>query len=74
MVNKGRPLITGSIRQMTAIHYAALYVRSGSNSEVSLLARHVRCTLKSRHSQAAPARPSRAINRHGGPVTKQITS
>ena len=31
MVNKGRPLITGSIRQMTGIHYAALYVRSGSD-------------------------------------------
>jgi hypothetical protein len=30
MVNKGRPLITGSIRRMTGIHYAALYVRSGS--------------------------------------------
>jgi len=30
VVNKGRPLITGSIRQMTGIHYAALYVRCGS--------------------------------------------
>ena len=29
MVNKGRPLITASIRPMTGIYYAALYVRSG---------------------------------------------
>jgi hypothetical protein len=40
-------------------------VRGGSNSEVSLLARHVRCTLKSRRRQAAPAWPSPANSSHG---------
>jgi hypothetical protein len=33
--------------------------RLRSNSEVSLLARHVRCTLKSGRRQAAPAGPFR---------------
>src|SRR6266581_4238219 len=33
------------------------------NSEVSLLARHVRCTLKSRRRQAAPACPLGAQDR-----------
>jgi hypothetical protein len=35
----------------------------GSYSEVSLLARHVRCTLNSRRHRTAPACPVRANNR-----------
>ena len=39
-----------------------LRVKDGSGS----LERHVRSTVKSRHRQATPARPFRAIRRHGG--------
>ena len=62
MVNKGRPLITGSIRQMTGIHYAALYVRCGSKPEVAAYLPDVRSAPGSRHGATTAAYPKSARN------------
>ena len=44
-------------------------VRFGSNSEVSLLARHIRCTLRSGRRQDVPAGPFRAQTSYGLDLT-----
>ena len=49
-------------------------VRLGSFSDLGARSCEVRFTLKTRHRQPSLSGPKSSINRHGGPVTKQITS